>query len=342
MLLCALLGACDLPAFGVPVPSVYLEDDGEPEPGPIAPADLALLDELRRAWEVRELTLARRLVGLLEGRSEDPRVLQAADDYRRRIEGFELLTELDLRLIAETDPDDPARTRLTLGVKSASSVACEVHLLTPTVQRRLISLSPLGLESLAREDHLLEGFEPLRVVGGSEALRVLGSYRRPSAGALASRENYALDPAGSWLTVDGELLPVDAIAISSASRTGVAAFLPAQAVDPEELVEYLSDPRVGDIPDDILLPALLERAVRVHPSRRVEAVGLIADAVEGWDDSLVTRAAPAFRWLSEAYEAGGDPFAWRVYFAGVRARRSPDAEAEEVIRPRLLIPGRDE
>ena len=288
-LACSALGGCAAPPSRAPLG----ERVETVEESTFAPADLVLLEELRGAWADGDRVLVRRLIERIRGGSTDRRVLEAAEDYRRRLEGLEISERLSLGLRAGAAEGDPSRTVVELIAENADPRPVTVNLLTPTLERRLVSISPLGLESRRRSDDVLPEFEALVVPGEGRASVTLGDYPRASGG-IASRERYSLDPAGAWLSLDGELLPVEDLPIASDSRTGIAPFLPSVPVEPSVLIAYLDDAGGRDLPDEVFLPALLERAVRIHPTRREEAVALLDERrIEGGQDRRTTVAIDA-------------------------------------------------
>ncbi|MEO0650177.1 MAG: hypothetical protein AAFZ65_05825, partial [Planctomycetota bacterium] len=317
-------------------PDVRAERLEVEEGTPFAPVDLILLEDLRGAWNDGDLALVERLIERARATSTDPRVLDAADDYERRLLGYQLSRSLDLSLRVGAAEDDPRLTRVALVVVNRDPRALTVNLLTPTLERRVVSLSSLGLESRQRQDDVLTDFEPIAVPGSGEASVELARFQRASGG-IASRERYTLDPAGAWLSLGDDLLPVDELPIATAGRTGIASILPSSPVPPEALIEYLDDPRALELPEEVFMPALLERTVRIHPSERERAIELLGEHVEGWGDDRVARAAPALRWVTDALEPGGDPRAWRIWFASRSSGRA--ALDSSPTPPSLLIPG---
>ena len=88
--------------------------------------------------------------------------------------------------------------------------------------------------------------------------------------------------------------------------------------EPAELARYAS----GATP---WLPALLERAVRVAPERRGEALDLLAPLVETSTPAQIERLAPALRWLSGASDPEAGHLGWKSWFRD-RAR-PPEPES---------------
>ena len=88
----------------------------------------------------------------------------------------------------------------------------------------------------------------------------------------------------------------------------VAPFFPIAPVEPAELARYAGR-------DGLVLAPLLERAVRIAPERRAEALELLRPLVADMDDERLTLVAPALRWLSRRGRGTNDPRAWRLWMA---------------------------
>ncbi len=106
------------------------------------------------------------------------------------------------------------------------------------------------------------------------------------------------------------------VEVRAAEVVRLAAFLPTTTVAPEELVDYIETGEVH------LLP-LMERAVRIAPSSRDEAVDLLAPLVAGLAEPEAREIVPALRWLTDIAEPGGDPTAWKAWFARRGAKTTP-------------------
>lgn len=278
---------------------------------------LESLEHLRLAVDDGEAAVARGILTGILARNPAPEVLRAADAYRRILDGRECAELLDLRLVAEPGELE-GHTRVALVATSALADGLVLHLLPPTLVRRVYSVSPRGIESRNRRGEVRTDLVRVEFVAGESTTAFLGEFPRTVSGALAIRETYDLLPGGAWLERDGELLPAQSLEVVAAERTSVAGFLSSAPVDPEAVADYVAAAGVLEIPDEIFLPALLERAVRVAPSQRTQAIDRLAADVEGWSDEQIAAAAPALRWLTDAVLPDSDPRAWRSWLAAWR------------------------
>lgn len=292
--------------------------------------ELEALEQLRLAVVDGEAAVARGILSGIMARDPSPEVVRAVDDYRRILDGRDLAEQLSLRLVVGPGESDDL-TRVELVVESDLEAPATLRLLPPTLVRKVFAVSPLGLESRNRRGEVRVDLEQLELAPSAASIAFLGEFPRQVSGALAVRESFALYPGGAWVERGGELLPVQDLVIVDAERTSVASFLPPGPVDPGAVAEYMGDPAVLEIPDDGYLPALLERAVRVAPSRRADAVERIAIASADWTDEQLTAAAPALRWLTDAITPGSDARAWRQYLSSWNRPPASDAAASLVL-----------
>jgi hypothetical protein len=138
------------------------------------------------------------------------------------------------------------------------------------------------------------------------------------------RASFALVLPSGELLFDGQAYPANTLTVRPCSVQRLAPFLPTGPVEPEELLRYLGGQRVAT-------PALLERAVRIPPERREEALELLSAAALDMTRPELERALPALRWLSGQRHLGADVDAWRRW----REQRRALAEAD---RPLLPLP----
>jgi len=125
-------------------------------------------------------------------------------------------------------------------------------------------------------------------------------------GMVATRMRCRAALRGGTVVVAGAERPARAFDIAGAERTDLPGWLPTEAVEPAELARLAANLEAGQ-------PAFCERAVRILPARRVEALELLrVPALERNPDQLVP-LIPALRWLSGESQLGRDPRRWRTY-----------------------------
>ena len=97
-------------------------------------------------------------------------------------------------------------------------------------------------------------------------------------------------------------------------------------VEPAEFARYIERGAPS-------LPALLERAGRLAPERRGEALDLATPALLRYLPEELERIAPALRWLLGEDEPPVDARGWKLWLESRGTRASDPA------RPRLDLPG---
>jgi len=209
---------------------------------------------------------------------------------------------------------------------AAQSSLTEPVLLVPgpaNLELERLSLDPkTGLEVRATELTALTDEVRLEVPAGGAAVVRLGEVAiGVPGGAIATRTRFHLVLRSGSVTVQGRVLPVRAMAVRGAERTDLPTWLPAGPVEPAELARLVAKP-------DAALTALVERAVRILPERRVEALELLREpALERTLDQFEL-LVPVLRWLTGASgergalptDPGRDPGQWRNYLAEARWR----------------------
>jgi hypothetical protein len=281
----------------------------------IDPDFLPAFDALHAAVKDGNDEVARRTLASILARSPPEHLLEFARGYERILDGRDLARALNLRLVSEPVQGSAADFRLFLeaGHPGASDVL--VRLPPAGLCRTLTAVDAAGNESRRLSTVLTTALEDLSVPAG-ETVRVrLLDYELELGGALAVRERWTLDPRAGVFEVEGRELPAQDPPVEAAERTRLAPFLPTAVVEPGEVALYLERA-------EIFLPALIERAVRVTPEQREEALDLLTPVVlrlEREDPERLQLAAPALRWLARSGRQGGAPAAWGAWFEARRA-----------------------
>ena len=111
----------------------------------------------------------------------------------------------------------------------------------------------------------------------------------------------------------GAALPFRAPAIELAEFESPATYLPGEPVEPSELVRYAT----GEV---VSLPALLERAVRIVPERRAEALIELSHELDQIEDARLEELLPALRWLARSGRDENAPELWREFLISLQSR----------------------
>ncbi len=285
----------------------------------------ALFDELSAALERRDHELAQRLV--LRAEALRPRgaaeVKLAA--FRNILDGRLTAEALGLRLAAV-----PAGTegeyRVTLHARHELQET--VRLRCPGSALKFLSLgvSETGIESRARRRVLTDALSDLELESGVEVALELGTFYVPARGLVAARGRWTLTTLGGTLLVGERELPANSFDAQGCEIVRLDPRLPTGLVEPAEFARYIERGAPS-------LPALLERAGRLAPERRGEALDLATPALLRYLPEELERIAPALRWLSGEDEPPVDARGWKLWLESRGTRASDPA------RPRLDLPG---
>jgi hypothetical protein len=288
-------------------------------PEELAPAFEAVVQSIEDRDEAR----ARRALDRVLIRNPRGRALKLARALERILDGRALCASLDLRLQADEVEGQPARYSLTLVASQPGARAVSLHVGGARLRQALWIVDPSGAEKHALRQEPLILPESLLLSPGATLRVDLGELELPApAGLLALSSRVQLDILpGELIDGTGRSLPAQVIPVRPLELVRLAEFLATQTVEPGEVASYAAHGR-------IFVPALMERAVRVSPARRGEALDLLAPLVSEMGLGELGRLVPALRWLSRETGPGGDPVAWRAWMkaraAGFSSRGDED------------------
>ncbi|MEW6072246.1 MAG: hypothetical protein AB1726_06560 [Planctomycetota bacterium] len=298
---------------------------GEPPP---AAADLGpSFAALRGALADGDEEVAGRILAGILAREPAGDDLAQAESFARILRGRAAVRALDLRLVATADPA-PGWHRLALVGRQFWGEPLVLRLPPGQLLRWRRSIDPDGFAREEQTTTLVPAVAGLRLPPDAPIEIELARYPLSLGPALALRERWRLELVSGEIAAGEEVLPATAIAVAGCERTFLASFLPTAAVEPSVLAEYAARP-------EIHLPPLLERAVRIAPSRREEALAAllpVLEAASAPDEERMARIAPALRWLSGEDGPGVDRRAWIRY---LHARAASGVPAP----PALDLPG---
>lgn len=323
-----LLGSCAGPGGSRAVPDRTLTMAG------LAARYIASFEALRTAVEAREDVTARQVLAQIQVRIDLEEGLELEDTadarrlaqaFERILRGRELLGALELRLGGASAIRDDGTVSLALRISSEHPASMVFRPGPAILRSHYTSVTPDGRESHNVRERALGVLGDLEI--GPEVFEVeLGSYPLALAhGVLAARSHFDLQILAGEILEDDTGYPAMGASVGPVEWTFRAPFLPTDPVDPAELVRYVSQPTIS-------LPATMERAVRIPPERRLEALDLLEPAVERFTADEVERIVPALRWLARTSAPGGDPLAWKEWLR----RRAAQRTGEE--SPSLDIP----
>lgn len=307
-------------------------ESGEPDSSRVvfaAPTELddaqlrGVFQDLVNALDAHADEEARRIVARLDTLALDEVSRRRLEGCKRILFGRQVVGDTQLELEAELAD---GQVKVSVAV-TAPDVDCVLRPGAPALRLQRTTMFPSGEEDRFVTTRLAPELERLELRRGSESTLELGTFELAIGRGLASRLRFDLDLGGGVVEVDGQDYPAMHYSIQPCEVVRLASFLPSAAVEPSELARYVSVSRIRRA-------ALVERAVRIAPSRRNEALDLLAPIVVELDRVRIEEIVPALRWLGGNVRFGADPQAWRTWF-------ETRAELLAVpLRPELDLPNR--
>lgn len=334
--------------------------------GPVAPGDLderfvPALEVVLAALSAGNDPVARRALDGLLARGPEGATLEFALSLDQVLAGRATAASLDLRLEIEfvSEPGRGEGTRIHVDLALERGEALELELLAPRLVRQAVAVDALGTERRWREEVSVAALERIRLVpppandggpapdrdsladpesgletdppagGHRVSARIDGGFHPlPRDGALAVREVWRLETRGGWARIDGQRLPLRRIGPARVEAVHLSSLLPGEPLDAAPLIEFLGRSAPFLRPREEYLPPLMERAVRIPPERRPQAVADLARALPELSDDRLRAALPALRWVAADPRPGMSVSAWRRWFdTRARMRREPGREA---------------
>jgi len=277
-----------------------------------APRHQPQLEALTAAIEEGDDGVARRIAASLRARLavEAVRGVEGTDHAQELLEGFErvlkgrlLVDALELELVDRLLPSGDA-VRIVLRARSRRRVALRPSGAQLRVHR--MSLSPEGKESRAVRTIAVADLGELPLDDGWVEVPLDTFATTIPSNALGARTRWTLELLAGDVLEEDVPYPAQDVRVAGAERVDLAPFLPNLPVEPQELVAYAQR-------DELAMPPLLERTVRIAPERREEALDLLTAEVEGMTAEQIARLVPTLRWLSRTGLPGRDPLAWRAW-----------------------------
>lgn len=322
--------ACALVATATACESVLSTRAARPELTVFDAAFLPACDALQAAVEDGDEAVARRILASLLARRPPANIVALARAYERILDGRVLVRGLRLRLVSLPAEDPGGGLRLALEASHAEEADLILRVPPSNLRRTLVGMDAGGNQSMGLSTRLAADLSDLRLPAGEVVTVAFLEYELDVGGFLAIRERWDLDLRAGEIELDGRRLPAQGVSVAFAERIAIAGFLPTQAVEPAELLDYVGV-------EQVYTPALIERAVRIDPSRREEALDLLAPEVARMarsDPERIERIAPALRWLSRSSGQGNQPALWQDWF-----EQRVESQARGV---RLDLPGDEE
>lgn len=293
-------------------------------------------DALSAALADGDETAARAILARVRALRPVGPALEVADAFERILDGRAAAHELELRLIVRGGSSESAAggarvasapRRLALAVVSSHRTPVKLHASAARLESSLFGIDVRGFEHRSAHTRSIDELGELELAPDDPELLDVAEFDVPLSNELAVRSRFELVLVQAEIEIDGRRLPLSTLVVEPCEVDVLAPFLPNAPVEPAELARYLDRPGFG-------LPAALERAVRIAPDRRDEALDLVAPVLARMNRMDLARATPCLRWLSGDRERGANPDSWRAW-AIDRARSeqpTPELDLPEVGR----------
>lgn len=280
--------------------------------------------ELADALATRDDVLARRLIERVFARGPRGAALSRAEAFRAVVDGRSSTAAITLRL--EHEPGEQAgEHRLVLVARQDLGTSVRIRCPGGALLYSCTSLNAQGIENRTQRRLLTDALADLELESGREVRVVLAGFSVPTQNALAVRARWDLDVLGGSVLRDGRELPANHVAPEGCELVRLDPRLPADPVEPDQFRAYVERGAPST-------PALLERAVRIAPERRDEALQLALPRLRAAPLEELERLAPALRWLANLREPPVNAVEWREWIDALAERKTKPA------RPTLDLP----
>jgi hypothetical protein len=278
-------------------------------------------DAVKAALDDRDLATAERILERMLATQPNGAALERARAFQRVIVGRQLVAALSLKLEA-MPTSEPGTYDLVLHASHDLETPLRLHCAGSSLSFLGLGIDPYGIEQRAARNALIDALDDLQLAPGAPVTLHLGTFQLAVRGLIASRGCWELRAMAGSIERGEEVFPAMNVAVAPLEVVRLAEGLPSDAVTPEELVSYVSDPAHRQGPRTT--PALLARAVRIDNARRVEALDALSPVALQMGNPDLACVVPALRWLSGERDLGADPRAWRVWLqTRVAARSEP-------------------
>ncbi|MCC6409840.1 MAG: hypothetical protein IT453_21990 [Planctomycetes bacterium] len=322
-LLAVLVTACGTPRRAL------VSDDPlvlDPELRPRIAAFEPAFEALTAALADDDETSARAILARIRALRPEGPAAEVVEAFQRVLDGRAAVHELELRLVVRGKPNAKGGRRLALAAVSSHDTPVTIHASAARIESSLFGIDVRGFEHRSAYTRPIDALAELELAPDDPELLDVAEFDVPISNELAVRAHFEVVLVQAELELDGRRLPAATLRVVPCEVDQLAAFLPTDPVEPTELARCLDQPGFA-------LPAALERAVRIAPARRDEALEACAPVLARMNRIDLERAAPCLRWLSGDRDRGGDPDRWRTW-AVQRTQREPPT-------PTLDLPARE-
>ena len=276
-------------------------------------------DELKAALDEGSDDVARAILTRLQPRCRDELSLRIAAGYERILEGRAVRDSVEAWVeVCEV----PGGFEAKLAMRHDMG---EEVILSPgyvRVEWTAWSVDVMGRQSAQVGGRVVSAEEGWQLPEGAMAEVPLGvDSPRVGDGALAVRIEWRVSLGAGSASFSGGLVPVQGVDVEHGAVVRLSKDLSTAPVEPEELWRYA-------VSGEVRLAALLERAVRVHPSRYDEALDLFASRQDELSPEALGELTPVIAWLTgtTGISAAGED--WRSWLEDRGARKEQGDELD--------------
>ncbi len=270
-------------------------------------ADSASAPTIAQARAREDEIATRTLNGELPSAENVAAAIKMSEGFERVIAGRLRMAAIELSLGLERQPGSE-----TVNVLLFAKSSWEEPLVLEPGAGRLeilrVSLEPrTGSERREARIRALESGTRLELPPGERVqVTVTEVPIEVPVGAIATRMEAQVTFNGGTVAEGRFSLPMREQVLPKAKRTDLAGWVPTSLVEPLDIVELMQR---GDAP----LPAILERAVRISPTRRAETLDRLGKAVRTLPVDSFHSMVPALRWIVGTNQFGRDEKRWREW-----------------------------
>ncbi|MBJ19093.1 MAG: hypothetical protein CL933_06665 [Deltaproteobacteria bacterium] len=275
-----------------------------PSPGRLDESLQPAFVELKAALDEGADDVARAILARLRPRCQDALSAQVIEGYERILVGRAIRDAVEARLLI-AEVEGGFEPTLTLMQQEYQGLA-----LTPgylRVEWTAWSIDTLGRQSAQVGGRVVNVPDPWVLHSGELfELRLGVDAPRIGEGALAVRLEWKVSLGAGSATIAGARYPAQGLRVEDGVIVRLAKELPTGAVEPSELFRYA-------LTDTVMKAALLERAVRVHPSRYEEALDLLAEMEPDFSPASMSVLVPVMAWLTGTSGISASGEEWRAW-----------------------------
>ena len=246
--------------------------------------------ELRAAVEEGEDEVARAILRRLRPRINDPLSAELAASYDKVLAGRYVRDAVT----AEVRVLELASGGFSVSLELSQDLFDEItlspsHLLVQATARSIDLSGHQSTRSYERIIDVAEGWKLARGEGFSELMLVDSPVF--NEGFLAVRCEWHVSLGAGSVEVPSGSYPLMGLSVDRGLVVRLSRELPTQAVEPAELYRYSVERKLRK-------EGLLERAVRIAPSRYAEALDLLARKESSFSPARIEELVPALSWLT--------------------------------------------